>query len=178
MGEPDTEAWTDNTNGRERVRMVVETLDEPATVSAIAKEADVAWATADSELERLVAENLASEHERDDQTVYGPNPVQQFLDQILTLIDDHDRDELEATLVEYQTRIEDLQEETGAESADAYRDVLAEEDLSAAEMREVRNTVSTWEALETERRLTKHALRFYDDVESLSGSGEDDFVTA
>lgn len=71
--------------------------------------------------------------------------------------------------MEYQSRIEDLQDETGTESVEAHREVISEENLSAVEMRNVRNTVSTWEALETERRLTKHALRFYDDVESLSG---------
>lgn len=166
MTEPDPEAWKGETSGRERVRLVVETLSEPATVSAIADEADVAWATANSELERLLAENQVETH--DGGSKYGPNPVRQFLDQVVELIEEHDREELEAQLVENQSQIESLQEEHDARDAAEFRERLIDE-LSAAEMRDVRNVASTWNALETERRLVKQALNFYDDVSRLSG---------
>ena len=39
-------------------------------------------------------------------------------------------------------------------------------------MRDIRNAVSTWEALETEVRLSKHALQLYADVTQLSDSDE------
>jgi len=165
MTEPDPEAWKARTSGRERVRMVVETLSEPATFSAIAEEAVVAWATANSELERLLAENQIEAPEGGSK--YAPNSVRLFLDQVVALIEDHDREELENQLVDYQSRIESLQEEHGAESADEFRGWLTDE-LSAAEMREVRNVAATWDALETERRLVKQALNFYDDVSRLS----------
>lgn len=166
MTEPDPEAWKARTSGRERVRMVVETLSEPATVSAIADEADVAWATANSELERLLSENQVEAH--DGGSTYAPNPVRLFLDQVVALIDEHDRDELEAQLVDYQSRIESLQAEHDAESAAAFRERLTDES-SAADMREIRDVAATWGALETERRLVKRALDFYDDVSRLSG---------
>lgn len=166
MAETETDAWTDRTSGRERVRMVVETLDEPASVSAIAEEADVAWATANSELERLLAENQVEAH--DGGSTYGPNPVRQFLDQVLELIEEHDRNELEEQLVDYQTRIEALQEEHDASDAAQFRERITD-DRSADEMREIRNAASTWEALEAERRLVEQALNFYDDVSRLSG---------
>lgn len=166
MTEPDPEAWKANTSGRERVRMVVETLDEPAAVSTIAEEADVAWATANSELERLLAENQVEAH--DGGSKYGPNPVRQFLDQVVELIEEHERDELEEQLVEYQSRIESLRDEHDARDAEEFRERLTE-DLSAGEMREVRTVASTWNALETERRLVKQALNFYEDVSRLSG---------
>ena len=165
MTEPDPEAWKERTSGRERVRMVVETLAEPATVSAIADEADVAWATANSELERLLAENQIEA--LDGGSKYAPNPVRLFLDQVVALIEDHDRTELETQLVVYQSRIESLQEEHGARSAAEFRERLTDE-LSAAEMRDVQNVATTWGALETERRLIKQALNFYDDVTRLS----------
>lgn len=166
MTEPDPEAWKARTSGRERVRMVVETLSEPATVSAVADEADVAWATANSELDRLLDENQVEAYE--DGSKYGPNLVRQFIDQVVALIDEHDRDELEAQLVDYQSRIESLQEEHDAGSAAEFRERLTDE-VGAAEMREIRNAAATWEALETERRLVKQALNFYDDVSRLSG---------
>ncbi|HKL30560.1 MAG TPA: ArsR family transcriptional regulator [Natrialbaceae archaeon] len=173
MSEPDPDAWKEKATGRERVRMVVEVLDEPATVSAIADEADVAWETADSELDRMMAENLLSEYEDDGRTKYGPNHVRQFLDQVLDLIEENGRDELERQLVAHQERLETLQEEYDAESVDEYRERLTEADRTAAEMREIRNIASTWEALETEIRLTKHALHFYEDVSRLSSAGDD-----
>lgn len=172
MSDPDAEAWKDATSGRERVRAVVEILEEPASVSEIAERADVAWATADSELERLVAENRATERDVDGSRKYAPNPVQQFLDQVLALIEEHDRDELERRLVDHQSRLESLREEHDAPSASEFRERLAAEDPSAAEMREIRTVASTWEALETERRLLKQALNFYDDVTRLSETGQ------
>lgn len=173
MSEPDSEAWKENTTGRERVRMVVEVLEEPATVTAIADEADVAWETANSELERLMAENLINEYEDDGQTKYGPNLLRQFLDQVLDLIRQNDREELENQLIGYQERLESLQAEYDAGSASEFRERLTEEDRTAEEMREIRDTASTWDALETEIRLTKHALHFYEDVSRLSSVGDD-----
>lgn len=170
MTGPDSDAWKARTSGRERVQMVVEMLEEPASVTAIADQADVAWGTAKSELERLERENRIQEHQLDGQTRYGPNPVRQFLDQVLELIAEHDRGELEAQLVEYQSRIEGLQDEHGVRGSTEVREQLTADDLEAAEMREIRNVASTWEALETERRLVKQALSFYDDVTHLSDS--------
>jgi predicted transcriptional regulator len=174
MSQPNSEAWKENATGRERVRMVVELLEEPSTVTEIADEADVAWDTADSELDRMMTENLVDEYEVDGRTKYGPNMVRQFLDQVLDLIKENDREELETQLVEYQERLESLQEEYDAGSASEFRELLTEEDTTAEEMREIRNIASTWEALETEIRLTKQALNFYDDVSRLSGPDDDD----
>jgi hypothetical protein len=141
-------------------------------VTAIAEQADVAWDTADSELERMMAENLVEEYETDGQTKYGPDPVRQFVDQILDLVRENERAELETQLVEYQERLESLQNDHEAETASDFRERLTAEDRTAAEMRDIRNITSTWEALETEVRLRKHALNFYSDVTRLSGSDD------
>lgn len=179
MTDPDWDSWIETTSGRERVRMVVETLDEPATVSEIAEQADVAWGTADSELDRLLAENQVRKHDVDGQTKYGLNPVQQLLDQVLALIEENDREELEAQLVDYQSQLESLQTEHDAKTADDFREQLTAEDISAAEMRELRNIAATWDALETERRLMKHALQLYDDVTHFSEySGDSTVISA
>jgi len=174
MSEPNEEAWKDQYSGRERVRIVVETLDEPETVTAIADRADVAWATADSELETLVAENRAEEHTVDGQTKYAPNPVQILIEEVLDLISENSRDELESTLVEHTAQVESLQEEYEVETLSELRNKLVEEDLSTEEMRTIRNAATTWEALETEIRLSKHALQLYTDVTQLSDSDGDE----
>lgn len=179
MSEPDPDTWTDDITGRERVRMVVEVLDEPATVTDIAEEADVAWDTADSELDRMLAANRLTERTDDGRTTYGPDPVRQFFDQLLDLITENDRDELETRLVEYQQRRESLQAEHDAERVGEFRDRLTDEDRTAEEMRDIRNIASTWEALETEIRLTKDALYLYEHVSGLAGTaGEGGATTA
>ncbi|MFD1570533.1 DUF7342 family protein [Halorubrum laminariae] len=174
MGDPHREQWTEEYSGRERVRLVVEMLGEPETVTAIADRADVAWATADSELEALVAENKTKEHTVDGQTKYAPNPVQTLIAEVLDLIDENSRDELESTLVEHTAQIESLQEEYEVETLSELRNKLVEEDLSTEELRAIRNAASTWEALKTEIRLSKHALQLYSDVTQLSRSDGDD----
>jgi len=173
MSDPNPEAWEEYTTGRERVRMVVEVLEEPATVTEIADEAAVAWETADSELERMLAENRIDEYEVDGQTKYGPNLIRQFIDQVLDLIEENDRETLERQLIEYQERLEALQAEHDAGSLSDFRERLTEAERTAEELREIRNVASTWEALETEIRLTKHALQFYEDIAHLSGAGDD-----
>jgi len=174
MSEPNIEAWKQEYSGRERVRMVVEILDEPKTVTAIADRADVAWATADSELEALVAGNKAEEHTADGQTKYAPNPVQILIEEVLDLISENSRNELESTLVEHTAQVESLHKEYEVETLSKLRDKLVEEDLTTEEMRTIRNAASTWQALETEIRLSKHALQLYRDVTQLSDSDGDE----
>lgn len=174
MSEPYEEAWKDQYSGRERVRMIVETLDEPETVTTIADRADVAWATADSELETLVAGNKAEEHTIDGQTKYAPNPVQILIEEVLDLISENSRDELESTLVEHTAQVESIRKKYEVETLSELRNKLVEEDLTTEEMRTIRNAASTWEALETEIRLSKHALQLYTDVTQLSDSDGDE----
>ena len=167
-------SWKEKTSGRERVRMVVDTLNEPATINTIAEQAEVAWETADSEVERLQTENKV--RERDD-GLYEPNPVQQFLDQILQLIEDHAKSELESQLQEYQEQVEGLSAEYGVTSAQELREQLTNDDVSVEQMREMRNVSDTWAALELEIRLLKNALQLYDDLSHLSQSNGETALT-
>lgn len=48
-------------SGRERVRQVVELLDEPIPVQAIADRADVSRTTADDELQQLQSDDWVTE---------------------------------------------------------------------------------------------------------------------
>lgn len=158
------DAWKSKTTARERVQMVVETLDEPASVNLIKDKANVAWDTAKKELERLEEEGRVQPVDEEGERRYVQNPVWLLFDEIVSLIDEHSRDELEQLLIQYQSELDDLQEEHDAERATEFRSQIGAEELDAEEMRDVRNIASTWEALETERRLISHALTLYEDV--------------
>lgn len=166
--------WTDHTSGRERVRTVVDTLEDPATVNSIAERAAVAWETADKELSRLEAENAVRKL---DDGRYEVNPVRQFLDQIVRLIETHSRPELESQLQEFQQEVESLEAEYAVSSAQELRELLTDEDVSADEIREIRDVSDTWGALELEIRLLKNALQLYDDLSQLSRSNGDTPIT-
>jgi len=163
MDDVATEAWTEQYSGCERVRMIVETLAEPASIAAIAQEADVAWGTANSEIETLVAENKAQSHTVDGQTQYEPNLAQMLIEEVLDLIREHDRDTLESRLIDHTTRIETIQAEYDVATITELREKLVADDVAAEGMRAIRNAVSTWETHETEIRLLKHALELYTD---------------
>lgn len=169
MSDPDPEAWTDGMTARERVRAVVELLDEPASIEAVRKRADVSWSTANRELEQMVNENWVTSVEVDGTERYRLNPVRLLFDEIERLIEGHSREELESELESMLEERQRLQDDYEASSSDELRKRLAEPGRSAEEVREVRNAASTWRAVETEIRLYRHALQLYDDVTRLQG---------
>jgi len=159
-------------SGRERVRHVVELLDEPTPVQEIADRADVSRTTAD-ELQRLQSDDWITETTVDGTKAYDLNPVRMLFDEVTDLIETHSRDELESQLTELKEEQEALATEYGVSSLDEFREQLADENLSSEELRERRNVISTWEAINTELGLVKHALQLYDDVVELSSSRTD-----
>ncbi len=167
------ESWTESMSGRERVRHVVELLEEPTAVQEIADRAEVSRATADDELQRLQSDDWVTETTVDGTKAYDLNPVRMLFDEVTDLIKEYSREELERQLTELKKEQEDLVTEYDAESLDEFRDQLVEEDLSAAQLREHRNVIATWEALNTELGLVKHALQLYDDVVELSSPRTD-----
>jgi Mn-dependent DtxR family transcriptional regulator len=173
MAESNPESWTESTSGRERVRYVVESLDDPTPVQEIADRADVSRATADDELQRLESDDWVTETTVDGTKAYDLNPVRMLFDEVTDLIEAHSRDELESQLTELKAEQEELAAEYGVSSLDEFRERLADEEFSAAELRERRNVIDTWEATNTELGLVKHALQLYDDVTELSSPRTD-----
>lgn len=162
-------SWSDDMSGRERVRAVIETLDGPATVQEIADRAAVSRTTADDELERLAADNWVRKTLVDGKKGYDLNPSKLFFDELMRLIGEKSRDDLEAELEQLQEEREALQREFDADSLSEFRERLTDdEDLSAEKIREVRNVAATWETLDTELTLVRHALHLYGDVADLS----------
>ena len=170
MTDPRPGSWTEDTSGRERVRQVVELLDGPTTVGEIADRAAVSRTTADDELERLAGDDWVTETTVDGAKAYDLNPVRMLFDEITDLIEQHSREELEGWLTELTEEKEELMEEYDADSLTEFRQGFVEEDLPAEELRERRNVIDTWEALEAEMSLVKHALQLYADVVELGSS--------
>lgn len=173
MEPPDQDSWTDTMSGRERVRAVVELLEEPTPVQEIADQADVSRATADDELRRLESDDWVTETTIDGMKAYDVNPVRLLFDEITDLIEEHPRDELERQLTELTAERETLASEHDVNSLTELREQLVADELSAAELQERRNVITTWEAVNTERRLVKHALQLYEDVVELSSPDSD-----
>jgi DNA-binding transcriptional regulator GbsR (MarR family) len=161
-------SWTETTSGRERVRHVVELLDDPTPVQEIADRADVSRATADDELQRLQSDDWVTETTVDGRKAYDLNPVRMLFDEVTDLIEAHSRDELESQLTELKEEQEELAGEYDVGSLDEFREQFADEEFSAEELRERRNVIATWEAINSELGLVKHALQLYDDVVELS----------
>ncbi|WP_254839706.1 winged helix-turn-helix domain-containing protein [Natronomonas marina] len=177
MTESGERSWMETKSGRERVRHVVELLDEPTPVQEIADRADVSRATADDELRRLQSDDWVTETTIDGAKAYDLNPVRMLFDEVTDLIEAHSRDELESQLTELKEEQEGLAAEYGVSSLEEFREQLADEEFSAEELRERRNVIATWEAIGTELGLVKHALQLYDDVVELSSPRTDSSST-
>jgi len=173
MAEPNPGSWTENRSGRERVRHVVELLEEPTPVQEIADGAEVSRATADDELRRLQSDDWVTETTVDGTKAYDLNPVRMLFDEVTDLIEANSRDELERQLADLTEEQEALAGEYDVSSLEAFRERLADEELSAGELRERRNVIATWEAINTELGLVRHAIQLYDDVIELSSPRTD-----
>jgi Mn-dependent DtxR family transcriptional regulator len=160
-------------SGRERVRHVVELLEEPTPIQEIADRAEVSRTTADDELQRLASDDWVTETTIDGTKAYDLNPVRMLFDEVTDLIETYSRDELESQLTELTEEQEQLATEFNVASLTDFREQLAEEAFSAEDLRERRNVIATWESINTELGLVKHALHLYDDVVKLSSSRTD-----
>lgn len=173
MADSNPGSWTESMSGRERVRHVVELLDEPTAVQEIADRAEVSRATADDELQRLKSDDWVTETTVDGTKAYDLNPVRMLFDEVTDLIEEHSRDELESQLTELKEEQEELATEYDVSSLNEFREQLVDDELSAEELRERRNVIATWEAINTDIGLVKHALQLYGDVVELSSPRTD-----
>lgn len=168
-----TAGWTDDTSGRERVRQVAETLTEPTPVGEIAERAEVSRATAADELEQLASDDWVTETTVDGRQAYDLNPIRLLFDEVTDLIEEHSREELEQRLADRKAEQEKVAASYDADSLAEFRDDLAAAELSAAELRERREAIETWEAINTDLGLVKHALQLYDDITELASPRTD-----
>lgn len=160
------QSWTETMSARERIRSVALTLSEPRSTNWISDQAETAWSTTNQELEDLVDRGQLRRVNAGESTLYQPDYTRLLFDELRQLIEEHTREQLQAELTAITEEIEDWQEVYGVETWEELEQSLADGTLSSAEIRERRDVIRDWQANEEDRRLIKHALELYSDVEA------------
>jgi hypothetical protein len=160
------QSWTETMSARERIRSVALTLSEPRSTNWISDQAETAWSTTNQELDDLVDRGQLRRVDAGESTLYQPDYTRLLFDELRQLIEEHTREQLQAELTAIAEEIEDWQEAYGVETWEELEQSLADGTLSSAEIRERRDVIRDWQANEEDRRLIRHALELYSDVEA------------
>ena len=167
MTTPDQ--WPADADSEDRVRAVADQLTEPRGASWVADQAAVDYKTARKYLDKLCGDNRLLTVEREGTTLYAPNPRQQFFEELGELVDTNTKDELTAELTAMSERIEAWQAEYAVDDPDELR-VTLDETLSIAERRDREQAIDNWEYTREMRRLVRHAIRLYDDLQQTTAT--------
>jgi hypothetical protein len=104
--------------------------------------------------------------ERIPSTRYQPDYTRLLFEAIRTLIAENTREELRNELAAITEEIEEWQATYDVETWEDLEQSLADGDLASDELRDRRDVITRWEANLEDRRLIKHALVLYSDVEA------------
>ena len=99
-------------------------------------------------------------------TRYQPDYTRLLFEEIRTLIEENTREELRSELAAITEEIEEWQATYNVETWEELEQSLADGDLTSAELRDRRDVIAFWRENEEDRRLIKHALELYSDVEA------------
>lgn len=157
---PGVEAWKEHTTAFDRVQSVATTVSKPRPASYIAEEAHVAENTARGHLDRLVDLNVLLKSEREDGTLYSPDPLHTRIQTLRDLLEKHDRDGLIELKAQLQSQIEEWETEYGVDSPDTLRARGAETD-TASQTRELKKTASDWDLALYRLSLLEDAIENY-----------------
>ncbi|CCC41738.1 DUF7342 family protein [Haloquadratum walsbyi] len=160
------QSWTESMSARDRIRAVAESLREPRSVNWISEQADAAWSTTNEEVQELVDQGQLRRVEAGETTRYQPDYTRLLFEEIRTLIEKNTREELRSELTAITEEIEEWQATYNVETWEELEQSLADGDLTSAELRDRRDVIAFWRENEEDRRLIKHALELYSDVEA------------
>jgi len=153
-------AWTEQTSAFDRVRSVAGALSQPRPVSYIAGEAKVAETTARAYLERLVDIGILLKCNDEGLTCYSPDPLYTRMQTIRDLLEENDRDALARHKSELQDQIELWRDDYEVESLEELRERAASTE-SAAETRDILQTVNDWELVAHRLGIIEEAIKNY-----------------
>jgi len=154
------EAWTEHTTAFDRVRSIVEALDQARTAQYIADAAAVSETTANNHLKRLAEMNVIRTITGEDATRYEPDPLYARFRTLRGLITDHDHEELLELKADLQAQIEDAKQQYGVGSPTALREQAAEAD-TAAETMDCIEAASDWELTRYHLSIVEDAIENY-----------------
>lgn len=150
------EAWTEHTTAFDRVRSIVEALDQPRPAQYIADAAAVSETTAHNHLTRLAEMNIIRTVAGEDATRYAPDPLYARFRTLRGLIEDHNHEELLELKADLQQQIEDTKQQHGVDSPTELREQATQTDTAAETMGCI-EAASDWE-------LTRYHLSIVDDA--------------
>jgi predicted transcriptional regulator len=153
-------------SARDRIRAVAETLREPRSVNWISEHADADWSTTNEELQALVDQGQQRRVKTGETTRYQPDYTRLLFEEIRTLIEEDTREELRNELTAITEEIEEWQATYDVETWEDLEQSLADGDLASDELHERSDVITQWEENLEDRRLIKHALALYSDVEA------------
>jgi hypothetical protein len=153
-------------SARERIRSVATTIRKPRSTNWMSEQADAAWSTTNEELEELVNQGRLRRIKTGGTTLYQPDYTRLLFDEIRTLIAENTREELRNELAAIAEEVESWQEEYDVKTWEELEQTLAKSELSSADITERRDVITFWRDNEEDRRLIKHALELYSDVEA------------
>jgi hypothetical protein len=160
------QSWGNSMSARERIRSVAETLQEPRSVNWISEQADAAWSTTSEELQALAEQGQLRRIETGETTCYQPDYTRLLFEEIRTLITENTREELRNELATITEEIEEWQTTYNVETWEELEQSLADGELTSSELRDRQDIIEFWRENEADRRLIKHALELYSDVEA------------
>jgi hypothetical protein len=160
------QTWAESMSARDRIRAVAETLRGPRSINWISEEAEAAWSTTNEELQDLVDQGQLCRVEAGETTLYQPDYTRLLFQEIRTLIEENTREELRNELATITEEIEEWQATYDVETWEELEQSLADGDLASDGLRDRRDVIAFWRENEEDRRLIKHALELYSDVEA------------
>ena len=168
VNERVTEEWKADTSPGERVRTVMKRTYDPQSVATIAERALTSETTARKHLNVLTEDGFVEAVSPPDArgTWYKRAPQSVVLERAQQILDSVDVETLSARVTELRERVQEFENQTGAESPRAA--AIANAELDAAAMTE-------WKTARRNLKLARAALALADATEAIedgTGSGE------
>lgn len=156
VNEAAVEEWKQETTTRERIRSVVQRIQEPTPASAIADRARASEPVVRDTLADLADLGLVETLETGQGTLYKRNDQMYIYRQVIKLQETYDEAELLAKLQDLKETVNTLREKHGVESPTELAQELDPDDADGWEDHTV------WQTAQKNLYLAKAAISFYD----------------
>lgn len=156
VNEAAVEEWKRETTTRERIRAVVQRIQDPTPASAIAGRARASEPVVRDTLADLADLGLVETLETGQGTLYKRNDQMYIYRQVVELQDQYEEDELVAELQDLKETVNTLREKHGVESPTELARELDPDDAEGWEDH------TLWQTAQKNLYLAKAAISFYD----------------
>lgn len=162
------EAWKEHTTAFDRVRSIVEALDQPRTAQYIADQAAVSETTANNHLTRLAEMNVIRLVPGGDATRYEPDPLYARFRTLRQLIENHDHEQLLELRADLQQQIEDCKTQHDVDSPTKLRTQATDTETATGTM-ELIEAASDWELSIYQLSIVDDAIDNYSEYAAIDG---------